>query len=71
MFKYIKDNREGIQVALGIFLILFGCIISTLGFFVPVLGIIDSSVLWLSGQAFIAGGSLIGIAIPIYNKNKT
>lgn len=68
--SWIKKNHHEIQVATAVCLIIFGMIMAGLGFYVIPIGIIDSSVLWLFGQSLIAGGSLLGIAIPLIGKNK-
>lgn len=68
--SWIKKNHHEIQTVIAVCLIVFGCVMAGLGFYVIPLGIIDSSVLWLFGQALIAGGSLLGIAIPLMsNRN--
>lgn len=68
--SWIKRNHTEIQTIVAVFLIVFGCVMAGLGFYVIPLGIIDSSVLWLFGQALIAGGSLLGVAVPLLNRTK-
>lgn len=68
--SWIKRNHTEIQTVVAVFIILFGCVMATLGFYVIPLGIVDSSVLWIFGQALIAGGSLLGVAVPLLNRNK-
>lgn len=68
--SWIKKNHHEIQVVTAVTLIVFGMVMAALGFYVIPIGNIDSSVLWLFGQSLIAGGSLLGIAIPLIGKSK-
>lgn len=69
--SWIRKKHHEIQVVTAVTLIVFGMVMAGLGFYVIPIGTIDSSVLWLFGQSLIAGGSLLGIAIPLINgKNK-
>ena len=50
MKKQVKDN---IAVISAVVLLTFGICLTVAGFFVPPLGIIDNSVLWVLGQSLI------------------
>jgi len=43
-------------------MLLFGCILTTIGFFTEPMGEVSSSVLWILGQCLIYAGSALGIA---------
>lgn len=58
-----KKNQEklAVQLWLAVFLVIFGVVMLSFGFFVPPLGIIDNSVLVAFGEILTFSGSLIGI----------
>lgn len=43
-------------------MLLFGCILTTIGFFTEPIGEVSGSVLWILGQCLIYAGSALGIA---------
>lgn len=64
MLKKLKEHKEGVKVLLSILSFTFAVGFAIAGFCVPPMGIIDSSVLWWSAQAFLAAGTFIGLTIP-------
>lgn len=57
-----KDRKDTITVVSAIAMLAFGCVLTTIAFFISPMGIIDDSVLWVLGQCFIYAGSALGIA---------
>ena len=52
-----------VKKALAIFLTLAAVVFAAAGFVVPPTGIINSSVLWFTAQAFVFSATLLGIDI--------
>ena len=65
MKKQVKDN---IAVISAVVLLTFGICLTVAGFFVPPLGIIDNSVLWVLGQSLIYSGSMFGLTVYVKNQ---
>lgn len=65
MKKQVKDN---IAVVSAVVLLTFGICLTVAGFFVPPLGIIDNSVLWVLGQSLIYSGSMFGLTVYVKNQ---
>ena len=61
MKRLDKKQKMTIQLWLGVCLAVMGIILLWVSFFVPPLGIIDSSVLAAIGEVFTFSGALIGI----------
>lgn len=59
--SWIKLYRTEIQLVSAILLIVFGCVLMTLGFWVAPLGVIDNSVLIAFGEILTFSGALFGI----------
>lgn len=56
----VKEKMT-IQLWLGVFLAVMGCILLWVGLFLPPMGIIHASVLTALGEVFTFSGALIGI----------
>lgn len=54
-------EKMTIQLWLGVFLAVMGCILLWVGLFLPPMGIIHASVLTAMGEVFTFSGALIGI----------
>lgn len=57
-----RERKDSVTVWSAIGMLGFGCILTTIGFFVEPLGEVSSSVLWILGQCLIYAGSALGIA---------
>lgn len=57
-----KENKSTIAVISACVMLVFGILLTTIGFFVNPLGEVSDSVLWILGQALIYAGSIFGIA---------
>lgn len=57
-----KERKDTITVASAIAMLMFGCILTTIGFFLNPMGEVHDSVLWVLGQCFIYAGGALGIA---------
>lgn len=57
-----KDKKDTITVVSAIAMLGFGCLLTTIAFFLNPLGEIHDSVLWVLGQCFLYAGSALGIA---------
>lgn len=57
-----KERKDTITVASAIAMLVFGCILTTIGFFISPMGEVHDSVLWILGQCFLYAGSALGIA---------
>ena len=60
-----------LQLIMSVVLASFGLILMMLSFFVPPMGVIDSSVLVATGEVFTFSGSLMGIDYHYKLKSKT
>ena len=58
------------QLYLAVLLATFGMVLMVASFFVPPMGVIDSSVLVATGEVFTFSGSLMGIDFHYKFKNK-
>lgn len=56
-----KDWKDTAMVVSALAMLGFAAILTTLGFFVPPLGEIHDSVLWVLGQAFMYAGGIFGV----------
>ena len=57
-----KEHKSTIAVISACVMLVFGILLTTIGFFVNPLGEVSDSVLWILGQALIYAGSIFGIA---------
>ena len=57
-----REKKDSVTVWSAIGMLLFGCILTTIGFFTEPMGEVSSSVLWILGQCLIYAGSALGIA---------
>ena len=57
-----KERKSTIAVISACVMLIFGILLTTIGFFVKPLGEVSDSVLWILGQALIYAGSIFGIA---------
>lgn len=56
------DRKENITVYSAVAMLVFGCVLTTIAFFIEPMGEIHDSVLWVLGQCFIYAGGALGIA---------
>jgi len=56
------DMKENITVWSAVAMLVFGCVLTTIAFFIAPVGEIHDSVLWVLGQCFIYAGGALGIA---------
>lgn len=57
-----KERKDTITVLSAVAMLLFGCVLTTIAFFLDPMGEIHDSVLWVLGQCFIYAGGALGIA---------
>lgn len=57
-----RQTKDSVTVWSAIGMLSFGCVLTTIGFFVEPVGEVSSSVLWILGQCLIYAGSALGIA---------
>ena len=57
-----QDRKENITVCSAVAMLVFGCVLTTIAFFIEPMGEIHDSVLWVLGQCFIYAGGALGIA---------
>ena len=57
-----QDRKENITVCSAVAMLIFGCVLTTIGFFLEPMGEVHDSVLWVLGQCFIYAGGALGIA---------
>lgn len=57
-----KERKDTITVCSAIAMLIFGCVLTTIGFFLNPMGEVHDSVLWVLGQCFIYAGGALGIA---------
>lgn len=57
-----RDRKENITVYSAVAMLVFGCVLTTIAFFIEPMGEIHDSVLWVLGQCFIYAGGALGIA---------
>lgn len=57
-----RQTKDSVTVWSAIGMLSFGCVLTTIGFFVEPIGEVSSSVLWILGQCLIYAGSALGIA---------
>lgn len=57
-----KERKDTITVLSAVAMLAFGCILTTIAFFLDPMGEIHDSVLWVLGQCFIYAGGCLGIA---------
>lgn len=54
-------KRISIQQTTAIAMLLFGCTLTAIGFFIEPTGEVSSSVMWVLGQCLIYAGSVFGL----------
>ena len=57
-----KERKDNITVCSAVAMLIFGCVLTTIAFFLEPMGEIHDSVLWVLGQCFIYAGGALGIA---------
>lgn len=57
-----KERKDTITVVSAVAMLTFGCVLTTIAFFLDPMGEIHDSVLWVLGQCFIYAGGCLGIA---------
>lgn len=57
-----RERKENITVYSAVSMLVFGCALTTIAFFIAPVGEIHDSVLWVLGQCFIYAGGALGIA---------
>lgn len=57
-----QDRKENITVCSAVAMLVFGCVLTVIGFFLEPMGEVHDSVLWVLGQCFIYAGGALGIA---------
>ena len=57
-----KERKDNITVCSAVAMLIFGCVLPTIAFFLEPMGVIHDSVLWVLGQCFIYAGGALGIA---------
>ena len=57
-----RESKDNITVCSAVAMLIFGCVLTTIAFFLEPMGVIHDSVLWVLGQCFIYAGSALGIA---------
>lgn len=57
-----KERKDNITVCSAVAMLIFGCVLTTIAFFLEPMGVIHDSVLWVLGQCFIYAGGALGIA---------
>lgn len=57
-----QDRKENITVCSAVAMLIFGCVLTVIGFFLEPMGEVHDSVLWVLGQCFIYAGGALGIA---------
>ncbi len=57
-----KERKDTVTVWSAIAMLSFGCLLTTIGFFLDPAGQVHDSVLWVLGQCFLYAGGALGIA---------
>lgn len=57
-----KERKDTVTVVSALAMLAFGCILTTIGFFLEPMGEVHDSVLWVLGQCFLYAGGALGIA---------
>lgn len=57
-----RESKDNITVCSAVAMLIFGCVLTTIAFFLEPMGVIHDSVLWVLGQCFIYAGGALGIA---------
>lgn len=57
-----RQKKDTITVWSAISMLVFGCTLTTVAFFIEPMGEIHDSVLWVLGQCFIYAGGALGIS---------
>ena len=57
-----KERKDNITVCSAVAMLIFGCVLTTIAFFLEPMGVIHDSVLWVLGQCFNYAGGALGIA---------
>lgn len=56
-----RERKENITVYSAVSMLVFGCVLTTIAFFLEPMGEIHDSVLWVLGQCFVYAGSALGL----------
>ena len=56
-----RERKENITVYSAVSMLVFGCVLTTIAFFIEPMGEIHDSVVWVLGQCFIYAGGALGI----------
>lgn len=59
--KWIRNNKTEIQLITAVLLILFGCVLIMMGFWINPLGEIHNSILVAFGEVLTFAGGIFGI----------
>ena len=62
-----KETKDSIAVISACVMLIFGIILTAIGFAIAPLGEVSDSVLWILGQSLIYAGGIFGVAA--YTKN--
>lgn len=57
-----KERKDTVTVVSALAMLAFGCLLTTIGFFMNPAGEVHESVLWVLGQCLIYAGGALGIA---------
>lgn len=66
--KWDKTTKDKISYTVAVIAFLFGIALTTAGFIVAPLGIIDGSVLWVFAQCLLYSASIFGIGLYVNNQ---
>ena len=68
--KWSNQSKEIVaHIAAGLML-LFGMMITSVGFFIPPTGEVHDSVLWIFGQTWVFVGAILGVSLHVDNSVK-
>lgn len=57
-----KERKDNLAIVTAVTLLVFGMVLTTIGFFVNPMGEVHNSILWILGQCLIYCGSIFGVA---------
>lgn len=57
-----RERKENITIYSAVCMLIFGCTLTSIGFFIEPRGEVHDSVLWVLGQCLVYAGSALGIA---------
>lgn len=61
--KITKEDKDTIATLSAVFMLVFGVILTAVGFAVDPVGKIDDSVLWVLGQTLLYSGGIFGVTL--------